>query len=70
LLPGFGIHGDYGLCDFDITKVFHFSGTYELPAGSKKRFLANSGKIVDAVLGGGKQTGFLPSGGQPFTFTA
>ncbi len=68
LLPGFGIHGDYGLCDFDITKVFHFSGTYELPVGSKKRFLANSGKIVDAVLGGWKTNWILTlQGGQPFT---
>src|SRR5205823_3464264 len=36
-LPGFGIQGDYGLCDFDITKVFHFSGAYELPIGKGKR---------------------------------
>jgi hypothetical protein len=68
LLPGFGIRGDYGLCDFDINKVFHFSGTYELPIGAKKRFLANSGKIVDAVLGGWKTNWILTlQGGQPFT---
>jgi carboxypeptidase family protein/TonB-dependent receptor-like protein len=68
LLPGFGIRGDYGLCDFDINKVFHFSGTYELPVGAKKRFLANSGKVVDAVLGGWKTNWILTlQGGQPFT---
>ncbi len=54
LLPGFGIQGDYGLCDFDIIKAFHLSGAYELPVGAGKRSLANSGKAVDAILGGWK----------------
>jgi hypothetical protein len=68
LLPGFGIQGDYGLCDFDITKVFHFSGAYELPVGRGKRFLANSGKVVDAILGGWKTNWILTlQDGQPFT---
>lgn len=68
LLSGFGIQGDYGLCDFDINKVVHFSGTYELPFGAKKRFLANSGKIVDAFLGGWKTNWILTlQDGQPFT---
>ncbi len=52
LLPGFGIHGDYGLCEFNIPKVFHFSGTYELPVGRGRQFLANSPGVVDAILGG------------------
>ena len=51
-LPGFGIQGDYGLCDFDTPKVFHFSGGYELPVGRGRKFLAHSPGIVDAVLGG------------------
>ncbi len=68
LLPGFGIQGDYGLCDFDITKVFHFSGAYELPVGRGKRFLANSSKVVDAILGGWKTNWILTlQDGQPFT---
>jgi hypothetical protein len=68
LLPGFGIRGDYGLCDFDITKVFHFSGAYELPIGSGKRFLGHSGKVADAVLGGWKTNWILTlQGGQPST---
>ena len=33
LLPGWGLKGDYGLCEFDIPKSFHFSGNYELPFG-------------------------------------
>jgi hypothetical protein len=32
-VPGFGINGDYGLADFDIRNVIHFSGGYELPFG-------------------------------------
>jgi Carboxypeptidase regulatory-like domain/TonB-dependent Receptor Plug Domain/TonB dependent receptor len=68
LLPGFGIQGDYGLCDFDINKVFHFSGTYELPFGAKKRFLSNMGKIADVFLGGWKTNWILTlQDGQPFT---
>jgi len=68
LLPGFGIQGDYGLCDFDITKVFHLSGAYELPVGAGKRYLANSGKAVDAILGGWKTNWILTlQDGQPFT---
>ena len=52
LLPGFGIQGDYGLCDFDIPRVFHFSGTYDLPVGHGRQFLSSSPKFVDALLGG------------------
>jgi Carboxypeptidase regulatory-like domain len=67
-LPGFGIQGDYGLCDFDITKVFHFSGAYELPFGHGKRFLGNDGAFVDAVLGGWKTNWILTlQDGQPLT---
>jgi hypothetical protein len=68
LLPGFGIRGDYGLCDFDINKVFHFSGGYELPFGAGKPFLANAGKVVDGILGGWKANWILTlQDGQPFT---
>src|SRR5215472_13327481 len=30
-IPGMGIHGDYGLANFDIRNVVHFSGSYQLP---------------------------------------
>lgn len=67
-LPGFGIQGDYGLCDFDITKVFHFSGAYELPIGKGKRFLANGRAVVDGMLGGWKTNWILTlQDGQPLT---
>jgi hypothetical protein len=67
-LPGFGIHGDYGLCDFDIPKVFHFSGTYQLPVGRGRPFLSNSSGPVNAALGGWSTNWILTlQNGQPGT---
>jgi hypothetical protein len=51
-LPGFGINKDFGRCDFDINKVVHLSGIYELPIGRGKHFLHDSSGVVNAVLGG------------------
>ena len=68
LLPGFGIQGDYGLCDFDIPHVFHLSGTYQLPVGRGKRYLANSSSFVNQALGGWSTNWILTlQDGQPFT---
>ncbi len=51
-LPGWGINHDFGRCDFDINKVVHLSGIYELPVGRGKHFLHDSSGVVNAVLGG------------------
>jgi hypothetical protein len=51
-LPGWGINKDYGRCDFDINKVVHLSGIYELPIGRGKRFMHDSGRAMNAILGG------------------
>jgi hypothetical protein len=51
-LPNFGIGKDFGRCDFDINKVVHVSGIYELPIGRGKRFMHDSGRALNAVLGG------------------
>jgi hypothetical protein len=68
LLPGFGIQGDYGLCDFHIPHVFHLSGTYQLPVGRGKRYLANSSRFVNQALGGWSTNWILTlQDGQPFT---
>ncbi len=68
LLPGFGIQGDYGLCDFDIPKVFHLSGAYDLPVGHGRQFLSNSRGVIDAVLGGWSTNWILTlQDGQPGT---
>jgi hypothetical protein len=67
-LPGFGIQGDYGLCDFDTPKVFHFSGVYELPIGHNRQFLSHSNGLVDAFIGGWSTNFILTlQDGQPGT---
>ncbi len=67
-VPGLGPTFDWGLASFDIRNVFHFSGGYDLPVGKNKQFLANSGRLVDTVLGGWS-TNYLVTlqGGQPIT---
>jgi hypothetical protein len=51
-VPGLGMAFDYGLADFDVRNVFHFSGGYELPFGKGKRFLSGGSGITDKALGG------------------
>ena len=66
-VPGAGIQFDYGLAAFDIRNVFHLSGTYELPFGKGKPFLA-SGGITDKVFGGWSVNwAAVLQGGQPIT---
>jgi hypothetical protein len=69
-LPGFGIKGDYGLCDTDATDLWHISGTYDLPVGRGKQFGASMNRIEDAVLGGWELNGFYTfQSGQPLSVT-
>ncbi len=66
-IPGVGIHSDYGLANFDIRNVLHFSGGYELPFGKGKQFMGNSGGATNAVIGGwAVQWVVNLQGGQPF----
>lgn len=67
-LPGFGIHRDFGLCDFDVQKVVHFSGGYQLPFGTGRAHLAKAGKVVNAFAGGWNTNWILTlQDGQPGT---
>ncbi len=67
-LPGFGIQGDYGLCDIDATHLVHFSGTYNLPFGRGLHYMSEASRAVDAVLGGWAVNFiYTYQGGQPFT---
>jgi carboxypeptidase family protein/TonB-dependent receptor-like protein len=67
-LPGFGIQGDYGLCDFQIPHVVHVSGLYDLPFGKGKRFLHTAEGITNALLGGWRTNWILTlQDGQPWT---
>jgi hypothetical protein len=69
-VPGLGPRFDYGLADFDIRNVVHLSGGYQLPFGKDKKFLANSGKLADAVAGGWSLNWITTlQGGQPITLT-
>ena len=51
-LQGFGIKGDYSLCDSDATHVVHVSGTYHLPIGRDKALLGGINRIEDLIVGG------------------
>jgi hypothetical protein len=63
---GFGMHHDYGLANYDIRNVFHFSGGYELPFGKGKRYMTGGG-VADAVAGGWTMVWSTTlQGGQPF----
>jgi len=67
-LPGFGIKGDYQLCETDAKQVVHVSGTYELPVGTGRQFLGTAGRAADLAFGGWAINYILTDqGGQPFT---
>ncbi len=51
-LAGFGVKGDYSLCDTDATNVVHLAGEYDLPVGRGSKYLSGVNRGVDAVLGG------------------
>ena len=68
-VPGLGPKFDWGLADFDIRQVVHFSGEYDLPFGREKRFL-NQGGLTNAILGGWSTNWIVTlQGGQPLNFT-
>jgi hypothetical protein len=67
---GAGIQYDYGLASFDIRNVVHLSGSYELPFGHSKRFMANAGGAANNLLGGWSVSwGAVLQGGQPITLS-
>lgn len=69
-LSGFGIRGDYGLCDTDATNLIHASGSYDLPFGHGREFGSHTNRAVDAVLGGWSVNAiYTYQSGQPFTVT-
>ena len=66
-IPGMGIHADYGLANFDIRNVIHFSGTYELPIGKGKKLMGNASGVSNAIIGGWALVwASTLQGGQPF----
>src|SRR5207249_10391675 len=51
-VPGFGIQGDYGDCDFDIRSVIHFSGGYDLPIGKGKTYFSGVAGAANQLVSG------------------
>jgi hypothetical protein len=67
-LPGFGIQGDYSLCDIDATHLFHLSGLYDLPVGKGRSYASHLNSAEDAVVGGWSVNFiFTYQSGQPLT---
>ena len=67
-LPNFGMHKDFGRCDFDINKVVHLSGMYELPFGHGRHFGGSSSGLLNAIVGGWDTNWILTlQDGQPGT---
>ena len=67
-LPNFGIEADQERADFDVRRIFHFSGTYDLPFGSGRTF-AGKAHGLEQIAVGGWSTNFIADvqDGQPFT---
>jgi carboxypeptidase family protein/TonB-dependent receptor-like protein len=66
-IAGMGIHADYGLANFDIRNVVHFSGTYQLPLGKGQRFMGDARGVTNALVGGWALVWATTlQGGQPF----
>lgn len=69
-VPGLGIGFDYGLANYDIRNVFHFSGGYELPFGRNKRFGSGASNLTNALIGGWSVNwSAVLQGGQPISIT-
>ena len=69
-LPGFGIKGDYGLCDADATDLWHAAAIYNLPFGRGQQFGSSMSRAADLIVGGWVINGFYTfQSGQPLTVT-
>ncbi len=67
-LQGFGIQQDFGLADFDVPWVLHFSGTYELPFGPGRKLASTVHGFAKQAIGGWNLNWILTiQDGQPFT---
>jgi hypothetical protein len=67
-IPGLGIQYDYGLCDWDVPNVVHFSGIWQLPLGRGQRFLGHMDRVGNAIVGGWQTNWILTlQSGEPTT---
>lgn len=64
----YDLAGNKGLSNFDRRNRFILNYVWDLPIGRGKRYLSNSGGVVDAVLGGWQWGGLATiESGTPFT---
>jgi Carboxypeptidase regulatory-like domain/TonB dependent receptor len=69
-VPGLGMAFDYGLADFDVRNVFHFSGGYELPFGKGKHFASDASGAMEKIVGGWSiNWSTTLQGGQPISLS-
>jgi hypothetical protein len=67
-VPGLGMAFDYGLANFDVRNVFHFSGGYELPFGRGRKYMSGLSGFKNQVIGGwGLVWSTTLQGGQPIS---
>ena len=67
-LPGFGVAQDWFLADFNVPRIFHISGTYELPFGVGRAFASGvHGLAAQIVSGWNVNWTAVAQDGQPFT---
>ena len=67
-LPNFGIEADTERADFDVRRIFHLSGTYDLPFGAGRHFAPHAHGLEQLAFGGWS-TNFIATvqDGHPFT---
>jgi hypothetical protein len=53
----YNMRADYGPCAHDFPQMLVFSGVYQLPFGQGKRFAANAGRGLNALVGGWNVSG-------------
>jgi hypothetical protein len=69
-LPGFGIKGDYALCDGDATDLSTWPEPTTCPSAVARQFGASMSKPADLIVGGWVINGFYTfQSGQPLTVT-
>lgn len=60
---------EYSRAEYDQTHVFNFNSLYELPFGRGKRFLGDTGSLLDRIVGGWQFNSIVKvASGAPFTF--
>ncbi len=67
----YNIRSDWGPSDYDRRQMFVLSTSYELPLGKGKKFMSDSGGIVQAILGNWNLGGIINAdSGLPFNALA